>query len=643
MRHLSIDIETFSDIDIQKAGAYRYAQSEQFRIMLFAYSFDGEEVQVVDLENGEEIPHFILTALQDKDVIKHAYNAAFEWYCLNRAGIKTPLDQWQCTMVHAMYLSLPAGLANTGEALGIPEDKKKSAIGKQLIRYFCVKPYKPDAVKWKAFKEYNRQDVVSEMEIENRLSGFPVPELEWERWRQDIAMNAYGVKVDTELVNGAIKIQERCEEELLNEAVRLTQLENPNSPTQLLNWVNAQGYPLENTQKATIESALKEDLPLKVRRVLEIRQQLGKTSVKKYEAMTNTIGEGDRVRGISQFYGASKTGRFSGRLVQMQNLPRNYLEPLAETRECVKRQDYETLKLLFDSIPDTLSQLIRTAFIPSTGNQFVVADFSAIEARVIAWLAKETWVQEVFATHGKIYEATASQMFHVPIEKIAKGNPEYALRQKGKVATLALGYQGGTNALISMGALKMGLSEEELPEIVARWRAANQRIVALWSAVGSYALRTVRDGRARQVNDLIFRMEQDLKNGLRFLTIELPSKRKLFYCKPYIGLNQFGGESLYFYTQNQTTKKWEESSTFGGKLVENIVQGIARDCLCETLDRITSKGYRIVFHVHDEVIVDAGMDLTVEELCSIMAEPIPWAKGLILKGAGFSGQFYQKD
>lgn len=643
MRHLSIDIETFSDIDIQKAGAYRYAQSEQFRIMLFAYSFDGEEVQVVDLENGEEIPHFILTALQDKEVIKHAYNAAFEWYCLNRAGINTPLDQWQCTMVHAMYLSLPAGLANTGEALGISEDKKKSAIGKQLIRYFCVKPYKPDAVKWKAFKEYNRQDVVSEMEIENRLSGFPVPELEWARWRQDIAMNAYGVKVDTELVNGAIKIQERCEAELLNEAVRLTQLENPNSPTQLLNWVNAQGYPLENTQKATIESALKEDLSLKVRRVLEIRQQLGKTSVKKYEAMTNTIGEGDRVRGISQFYGASKTGRFSGRLVQMQNLPRNYLEPLAETRECVKRQDYETLKLLFDSIPDTLSQLIRTAFIPSTGNQFVVADFSAIEARVIAWLAKETWVQEVFATHGKIYEATASQMFHVPIEKIAKGNPEYALRQKGKVATLALGYQGGTNALISMGALKMGLSEEELPEIVTRWRAANQRIVALWSAVGSYALRTVRDGRARQVNGLIFRMEQDLKNGLRFLTIELPSKRKLFYCKPYIGLNQFGGESLYFYTQNQTTKKWEESGTFGGKLVENIVQGIARDCLCETLDRITSKGYRIVFHVHDEVIVDAGMDLTVEELCGIMAEPIPWAKGLILKGAGFSGQFYQKD
>lgn len=643
MRHLSIDIETFSDIDIQKAGAYRYAQSEQFRIMLFAYSFDGEEVQVIDLENGEEIPHFILTALHDKDVIKHAYNAAFEWYCLNRAGIKTPLDQWQCTMIHAMYLSLPAGLANTGEALGIPEDKKKSAVGKQLIRYFCVKPYKQDAVKWKAFKEYNRQDVVSEMEIESRLSGFPVPEIEWERWRQDIAMNAYGVKVDTELVNGAIKIQERCEEELLTEAIRLTQLENPNSPTQLLNWVNAQGYPLKNTQKATIESALKEDLPLKVRRVLEIRQQLGKTSVKKYEAMTNTIGEGDRVRGISQFYGASKTGRFSGRLVQMQNLPRNYLQPLAETRDCVKRQDYETLKLLFDSIPDTLSQLIRTAFIPSTGNQFVVADFSAIEARVIAWLAKETWVQEVFATHGKIYEATASQMFHVPIEKISKGNPEYALRQKGKVATLALGYQGGTNALISMGALKMGLSEEELPEIVTRWRNANQRIVALWSSVGSYALRTVQDGRARQVNGLIFRMEQDLKHGLRFLTIELPSKRKLFYCKPYVGLNQFGSESLFFYTQNQTTKKWEESSTFGGKLVENIVQGIARDCLCETLDRISSKGYKIVFHVHDEVIVDAGMDLTVEELCSIMAEPIPWAKGLILKGAGFSGQFYQKD
>ena len=642
MKHLSIDIETSSDVDIRKCGAFKYAESEAFRIMLLAYAFDDEPVEVIDLEKGKEIPLFLLQALQDKEVIKHAYNATFEWLCLNRMGYATPIEQWQCTMIHAMYLGFPAGLEATGEAVGLPEDKKKLAVGRQLIKYFCLGPYKPDADKWNLFKDYNLKDVEAERAIERKLSSFPVPELEWERWRRDVLMNYTGVGVDLELVTGALAIQEESVQRLTNEAIALTGLDNPNSPTQLLEWVNAQGIELKSIQKKDVQDALSGNLPPNVRRALEIRQQLGKTSVKKYDAILACVCKDERVRGISRFYGA-RTGRFSGRLVQMQNLPRNYLEPLEDVREIVKARDYETLDLIYPSIADTLSQLIRTAFIPSTGNQFVVADFSAIEARVIAWLAKETWVQEVFATHGKIYEATASQMFHVPIEKISKGNPEYALRQKGKVATLALGYQGGTNALISMGALKMGLSEEELPEIVARWRAANQRIVALWSAVGSYALRTVRDGRARQVNDLIFRMEQDLKNGLRFLTIELPSKRKLFYCKPYIGLNQFGGESLYFYAQNQTTKKWEESSTFGGKLVENIVQGIARDCLCETLDRITSKGYRIVFHVHDEVIVDAGMDLTVEELCSIMAEPIPWAKGLILKGAGFSGQFYQKD
>ena len=642
MQHLSIDIETSSDVDIRKCGAFKYAESEAFHIMLLAYAFDDEPVHVIDLEKGEEMPLFLLQALQDKEVIKHAYNATFEWLCLNRMGYETPIEQWQCTMIHAMYLGFPAGLEATGEAVGLPEDKKKLAVGRQLIRYFCSGKYKPDTDKWNLFKEYNMKDVEAERAIERKLSSFPVPALEWERWRRDVLMNYYGVGVDMDLVTGALAIQEESVQRLTNEAVALTGLENPNSPSQMLNWVNAQGVELKSIQKKDVQTALSGDLPPKVRRALEIRQQLGKTSVKKYDAILSSVCKDERVRGISQFYGA-RTGRFSGRLVQMQNLPRNYLEPLADVREIVKARNYEVLDLIYSSIADTLSQLIRTAFIPSTGNQFVVADFSAIEARVIAWLARETWVQEVFATHGKIYEATASQMFHVPIEKIVKGNPEYALRQKGKVATLALGYQGGTNALISMGALKMGLSEEELPEIVARWRAANQRIVALWSSVGSYALRTVRDGRARQVNDLIFRMEQDLKHGLRFLTIELPSKRKLFYCKPYIGLNQFGSESLFFYTQNQTTKKWEESSTFGGKLVENIVQGIARDCLCETLDRITSKGYKIVFHVHDEVIVDAGMDLTVEELCSIMAEPIPWAKGLILKGAGFSGQFYQKD
>lgn len=641
MKHLSIDIETSSDVDIRKCGAFKYAESKAFRIMLLAYAFDDEPVEVIDLEKGEEIPLFLLQALQDKEVIKHAYNATFEWLCLNRVGFKTPIEQWQCTMIHAMYLGFPAGLEATGEAVGLPEDKKKLAVGRQLIKYFCLGPYKPDVDKWNLFKEYNLKDVEAERAIERKLSSFPVPDLEWERWRRDVLMNYTGVGVDLELVTGALAIQEESVQRLTNEAVALTGLENPNSPTQLLECVNAQGIELKSIQKKDVQDALSGDLPPKVRRALEIRQQLGKTSVKKYDAILACVCKDERVRGISQFYGA-RTGRFSGRLVQMQNLPRNYLEPLEDVREIVKARDYETLDLIYPSIADTLSQLIRTAFVPKNGKKYVVADFSAIEARVIAWLAREEWVNQVFATHGKIYEATASQMFHVPIEKIVKGNPEYALRQKGKVATLALGYQGGTNALISMGALSMGLSEEELPEIVDRWRAANKNIVRLWYKVGECALATTKDGRARTYNGLIFRLEEDLNNGLRFLTIELPSKRKLFYCKPFAGAGRFG-EVLTFFSQNQTTKKWGEEQTFGGKLVENIVQAIARDCLCVTLDRIAEQSLQPVFHVHDEIIVEADESLTVDALCDIFAIPIPWAKGLILKGAGFDGYFYQKD
>lgn len=641
MKHLSIDIETSSDVDIRKCGAFKYAESEAFRIMLLAYAFDDEPVEVIDLEKGEEIPLFLLQALQDKEVIKHAYNASFEWLCLNRAGYETPIEQWQCTMIHAMYLGFPAGLEATGEAVGLPEDKKKLAIGRQLIKYFCLSPYKPDADKWNLFKDYNKKDVEAERAIEKKLSSFPVPELEWKRWRRDVLMNYTGVGVDLELVTGALAIQEESVQRLTNEAIALTGLENPNSPTQLLEWINAEGIELKSIQKKDVQDALSGNLPPKVRRALEIRQQLGKTSVKKYDAILACVCKDERVRGISQFYGA-RTGRFSGRLVQMQNLPRNYLEPLEDVREIVKARDYETLDLIYPSIADTLSQLIRTAFVPKNGKKYVVADFSAIEARVIAWLAREEWVNQVFATHGKIYEATASQMFHVPIEKIVKGNPEYALRQKGKVATLALGYQGGTNALISMGALSMGLSEEELPEIVTRWRNANKNIVRLWYKVGECALATTKDGRARTYNGLIFRLEEDLNNGLRFLTIELPSKRKLFYCKPFAGAGRFG-DVLTFFSQNQTTKKWGEEQTFGGKLVENIVQAIARDCLCVTLDRIAEQSLQPVFHVHDEIIVEADESLTVEELCDIFALPIPWAKGLILKGAGFDGYFYQKD
>ena len=641
MKHLSIDIETSSDVDIRKCGAFKYAESKAFRIMLLAYAFDDEPVEVIDLEKGEEMPSFLLQALQDKEVIKHAYNATFEWLCLNQSGYKTPIEQWQCTMIHAMYLGFPAGLEATGEAVGLPEDKKKLAVGRQLIKYFCIGPYKPDADKWNLFKDYNLKDVEAERAIERKLSSFPVPELEWERWRRDVLMNSYGVGVDMELVTGALAIQEESVERLTNEAIALTGLENPNSPTQLLEWVNAEGIALKSIQKKDVQDALSGELPPNVRRALEIRQQLGKTSVKKYDAILTCVCKDERVRGISQFYGA-RTGRFSGRLVQMQNLPRNYLEPLSDVREIVKARDYETLDLIYPSIADTLSQLIRTAFVPKGGKKYVVADFSAIEARVIAWLAREEWVNQVFATHGKIYEATASQMFHVPIEKIVKGNPEYALRQKGKVATLALGYQGGTNALISMGALDMGLSEEELPEIVTRWRNANKNIVRLWYKVGECALATTKDRRARTYNGLIFRLEEDLNNGLRFLTIELPSKRKLFYCKPFAGAGRFG-DVLTFFSQNQTTKKWGEEQTFGGKLVENIVQAIARDCLCVTLDRIAEQNLQPVFHVHDEIIVEADDSLTVEELCDIFAIPIPWAKGLILKGAGFDGYFYQKD
>lgn len=642
MKHLSIDIETSSDVDIRKCGAFKYAESEAFRIMLLAYAFDDEPVEVIDLEKGEEMPLFLLQALQDKEVIKHAYNATFEWLCLNRAGYETPIEQWQCTMIHAMFLASPAGLEATGEAVGLPEDKKKLAVGRQLIRYFCLGPYKPDEDRWNLFKDYNKKDVEAERAIEKKLSSYLVPELEWERWRRDILMNSYGVGVDLELVTGALAIQEESVERLTEEAIQLTGLSNPNSPSQLLEWVNDQGVELKSIQKADVQEALSGDLPGNVRRALEIRQQLGKTSVKKYDAILACVCKDERVRGISQFYGA-RTGRFSGRLVQMQNLPRNYLEPLEDVRELVKARNYETLDLIYPSIADTLSQLIRTAFVPKNGKKYVVADFSAIEARVIAWLAREDWVNQVFATHGRIYEATASQMFHVPIEKITKGNPEYALRQKGKVATLALGYQGGTNALISMGALSMGLSEEELPDIVTRWRNANKNIVRLWYKVGECALATTKDGRARTYNGLIFRLEEDLNNGLRFLTIELPSKRKLFYCKPFVDMGRFGNEVLAFFSQNQTTKKWEKEQTFGGKLVENIVQAIARDCLCVTLDRIAVQNLQPVFHVHDEIIVEADDSLSVEELCDIFAEPIPWANGLILKGAGFDGYFYKKD
>lgn len=664
-RHLSIDIETRSSVDIGKAGAYKYAQSPDFQILLFAYQMGEEPVEIIDLANGERLPNELVAALSDPDVIKHAYNAAFEWYCLNRAGFENPIDQWRCTMAHGLYCGYTAGLDATGKAIGLPQDKQKLATSKALIRYFCV-PCKPtrnngnrtwnqpwhDPKKWDLFKEYCKQDVVTEHEILARLKQFPVPDAEERQWQMDVLMNAYGVRVDTDLIDGALYIDGISTQKLTDEAVRLTGLANPNSAAQLVPWLNDHSRKspedpdvFQDIQKATVTEALgkPDEFPEEVLQMLRIRQQLGKTSIKKYVAMDTAKGEGDRVRGLTQYYGANRTGRWAGRLVQMQNLPRNYIKTLDYARKVVKAKNYDGLKLLYGNVPDTLSQLIRTAFIPSEGHKFVVADFSAIEARVIAWLAGEQWVNEVFATHRKIYEATASQMFGVPVDKIAKGNPEYALRQKGKVATLALGYQGGTSALIAMGALQMGLTEEELPDIVQRWRQANPRIRDLWYAVENAALAVMQTAQPQAIYGLIFALEGDLVYGQSFLTVQLPSGRKLYYPKPFLKENQFGKLALHYYTVGQQTRKWEVASTYGGKMTENIVQAVARDCLAVTLERIAAKHLQVVFHVHDEVIIDAPMETTVDEICGLMAEPIPWAPGLILKGAGFESNYYMKD
>lgn len=655
-RHLSIDIETRSSIDIGKAGLYKYAQSPDFAILLFAYQLDDSPVEIVDLANGEKIPDLIIDALSNPYVIKHAYNAAFEWYCLNQAGYETPLKQWRCTMAHGLYCGYTAGLDATGKAIGLPQDKQKLSVGKALIRYFCV-PCKPTKAnggrvwnqpwhepdKWKLFKEYCRQDVVTEREILKRLGQFPMPDDEQRLWRMDVRMNAFGVRVDTGLIEGALYIDEISREKLTREAMKITGVDNPNSTVQLLEWLNDNGTQTDNLRKATVTELLEKQNSADVQRMLEIRQQLGKTSIKKYVAMDAAKGADDRVRGLTQYYGANRTGRWAGRLVQLQNLPRNYLKTLNYARELVRKKNYGGVQLLYGNVPDTLSQLIRTAFIPSEGHKFVVADFSAIEARVIAWLAGEQWVNEVFATHGKIYEATASQMFGVPVEKIVKGNPEYALRQKGKVATLALGYQGGVNSLISMGALQMGLTEEELPDIVQRWRQANPRIRDLWYAVEQASLAVMQTAQPQAIRGLIFSLEGDLIYGQSFLTVQLPSGRKLFYPRPFLKENQFGKQAVHYYTVGQQTRKWEITSTYGGKMTENIVQAIARDCLALTLKRIEDKGLQTVFHVHDEAIIDAPPEVTVDEVCALMAEPIDWAPGLILKGAGFENDYYMKD
>ena len=657
MQHLNIDIETRSSVNISKSGAYKYAQSEDFEILLFSYKLNDDPTKIVDLKQGEKIPDNILELLNNPDCIKHAYNAAFEWYCLNQAGYITSITQWRCTMFHATYLGLPAGLGMTGIAIGISEDKKKLTTGNRLIQYFSV-PCKPtksnggrtwndphhDLAKWKLYREYNMQDVEAEYTIYQYLKAFEVPAKEQKLWEMDIMMNANGVKVDKLLVDSVLRIDAESTEKLTDEAQKITGLDNPNSITQLKSWVESQlDEDLPGLTKDDISDLLsRENLPLKVKRVLEIRQQLGKTSVSKYAAMENAMCKDDRVRGLLQFYGANRTGRWAGRLVQVQNLPRNYINTLDDARDLAKNGNFEGLKLLYGNVPDILSQLVRTAFITSK-DKFIISDFSAIEARVIAWLAGEEWVNEVFATHGKIYEATASQMFNVPIDKIKKGNPEYSLRQRGKVATLALGYQGGESALIAMGADRMGLSSEELTDIKVRWRDANKNIVRLWYAVGDAVIQAMNGNGTQFVQSLEIRREWDMMYGLDFITVKLPSGRKLFYPKPFLQQNKFNKDALHYYGVNQTTKKWEVNSTYGGKLVENIVQAIARDCLAETLIRLYDRNYDVVMHIHDEVVIDAYDDEKLEDVNNILAEPIPWAPGLILKGAGFETKYYMKD
>lgn len=659
MHHLSIDLETYSSVPIAKAGAQKYIQSPDFEILLFAYSLDGGDVHIIDLAQGELLPQWLASALSDPQYIKHAYNASFEWGCLSKFMGTLPIDQWRCTMFHGLYCGYTAGLDATGKALGLPADKQKLSTGKALIRYFCV-PCAPtktnggrtrnyprhDPAKWALFKEYCIGDVTTEMEILHRLENFPVPpELE-KQWQTDVLINARGVAVDMDMVRGALWIGETTRDQLTEEAVTLSGLDNPNSVKQLMQWLEEElDEELTDLRKDTVSRLLNGNLTNDTaRRMLEIRQELGKTSTKKYNAIEAAVCADGRVRGLLQFYGANRTGRWAGRLVQVQNLPRTYVEPLPLARDLVKRRETASLRALFGSVPDTLSQLIRTSFIAEPGNALVDADFSAIEARVISWLAGESWRLDVFRTHGKIYEASASQMFGVPLERIKKGNPEYALRQKGKVAELALGYQGSTGALIKMGALDMGLTEAELPDIVNRWRDANKRIRDLWYSMEAAAVQVIQTGQPVGLRSLVLAREMDAGNNLDFLTIRLPSGRKLYYAHPSLGQNQWGKPSITYMGMDQTTKKWKLIETYGGKLVENCVQAIARDCLAEAIERLEAANYPVVFHVHDEVVVECAAErASLDDIAAIMGQPVSWAPDLPLGADGWVGAFYKKD
>ena len=669
MTTLRIDLETYSDVDLKKCGVHKYVESDNFEVMLFGFKWSTGQVCVIDLAQGQKLPEHIVAALDDPTITKTAYNAAFELACLSK-HFKRQLDvtQWRCTSVHALYLGLPGSLGDVGKVLGLGADKQKLVSGWALIRYFCL-PCKPtlknggrtrnlpqhDPDKWALFKEYCARDVDSEDEIATKIAKFPVPEQEWKLWHLDQRMMNKGVMVDRELVNAAIECDGIFKERMTTEAITLTGLDNPNSRDQLLKWLQAEEEDdtIVDLTKKSVPKVLESTDSATVRRVLELRQEMAKTSVSKYHAMARAMcDKDDAVKGLTQFYGANRTGRWAGRLVQVQNLPQNKLRDIDLARNLLKTRDYETLELLFGNVPDTLSQLIRTAFVAREGCRYIIVDFSAIEARVIAWMAWCQWRLDVFATHGKIYEASAEQMFNLPAGSVTKKSP---YRQKGKISELALGYQGGAGALKTMGALEMGLTEDELEPIKDAWRGANPEIVQLWYACERSAKDAVLGKKAVTLRiagkkaALVFAYESG------FLTIQLPSKRKLFYVKPRIEAEDLvretstGGKfiaaragSLTYEGQDQKTKQWTRLSTYGGKLVENITQAVARDCLAESMLALDDAGYTQLATVHDEIIMEMEGG-TLKEAEKIMGEAIAWAPGLPLRGDGFETKYYMKE
>ena len=646
MQTLSIDLETYSDQPLAKTGVYRYVESPDFEILLFAYSVDGGSVQQIDLACGEKIPSEILSALEDETVTKWAFNANFERICLSRflgypTGDYLEPDSWKCSMVWAAYMGLPLSLEGVGAVLGL--EKQKLTEGKDLIKYFCqpcaptksngqrtrnLPEHAPD--KWLTFKRYNIRDVETEMSIQARLSKYPVPDSVWEEYHLDQEINDRGVGLDMELVRQAIQMDRRSRSELTQAMKELTSLDNPNSVQQMKQWLADNGVETDTLGKKAVAELLK-TAPPQLQKVLTLRQQLAKSSVKKYQAMETAVCSDSRARGMFQFYGANRTGRWAGRIIQMQNLPQNHLDDLSEARGLVRVGDFDALEMLYEDVPDTLSQLIRTAFVPQENRKFIVADFSAIEARVIAWLAGEKWRQDVFAEGKDIYCASASQMFGVPVEKHGVNGH---LRQKGKIAELALGYGGSVGALKAMGALEIGLQEDELPALVSAWRQANPKIVQFWWAVDRAVMDAVTRKTTTKTHGIIF----SARNGMLFIT--LPSGRSLAYVKPKIGENRFGGDCIT-YEGVGGTKKWERLESYGPKFVENIVQATSRDILCYAMQ--TLRCCSIVMHIHDEVVIEADRRMSLQAVCDQMGRTPPWAKGLQLRADGYETDFYKKD